>query len=280
MSSLSAIKATTHSRTLEDQAHTERHRDILVLILSHLQSNGYIDTATALLHETRSLESLARYEVADNIDLMQILKEFDEYYKMRNGRRPVFCRSSQNNQMMTTSSDEVSRKQQHPRNSKRRSTRGDTRGRGSTDHTALPPLSTNQATPSTTKPLRSRKRSLQGEEKYGGDTALTDPGVTGFSLNSDSIHHHTTTHHDTEPLRHSLKPMPNFDGDPELRTLALSIRRDIVEECPPVAWNDIVGLDDAKRLLKEAIILPRKYPQLFTGLRSPWKSVLLYGLPG
>ena len=279
MSSLSAIKATTHSRSLEDQAHTERHRDILVLILSHLQSNGYIDTATALLHETRSIESLARYEVADNIDLVQVLKEYDEYYKMRNGRRPVFCRSSQNNQMMN-GSDEVPRKQQ--RNSKRRSTRGDTRGRGSTDHTTtLPPLSTNQATPSTTKPLRSRKRalSLQGEEKCCGEPASTDTGVMGFSLNSDSVHR-TATHHDTEPLRHSLKPMPNFNGDPELRALAQSIRRDIVEECPRVAWSDIVGLDDAKRLLKEAIILPRKYPQLFTGLRSPWKSVLLYGLPG
>ncbi|KAL7548711.1 hypothetical protein ACHAWF_011980 [Thalassiosira exigua] len=33
-------------------------------------------------------------------------------------------------------------------------------------------------------------------------------------------------------------------------------------------------------MLKEAIILPRKYPQLFTGLRSPWKSALLYGMPG
>jgi katanin p60 ATPase-containing subunit A1 len=32
--------------------------------------------------------------------------------------------------------------------------------------------------------------------------------------------------------------------------------------------------------LKEAIILPRKYPELFTGLRSPWKSVLLHGSPG
>ena len=41
-----------------------------------------------------------------------------------------------------------------------------------------------------------------------------------------------------------------------------------------------MGLDEAKRLLKEAIILPQKYPQLFTGLRSPWKSVLLYGTPG
>lgn len=28
------------------------------------------------------------------------------------------------------------------------------------------------------------------------------------------------------------------------------------------------------------LVLPRMYPELFTGIRSPWKSVLLYGLPG
>jgi len=32
-----------------------------------------------------------------------------------------------------------------------------------------------------------------------------------------------------------------------------------------VTFEDIVGLDDAKRLLKEAVLLPLKYPQLFRG---------------
>ena len=38
--------------------------------------------------------------------------------------------------------------------------------------------------------------------------------------------------------------------------------------------------DDAKRLLKEAVVMPIKYPMLFQGLLSPWKGVLLYGPPG
>jgi katanin p60 ATPase-containing subunit A1 len=74
--------------------------------------------------------------------------------------------------------------------------------------------------------------------------------------------------------------MPNFDGDSELRSLAMIIRRDIVQENPLVHWNEIVGLEDAKSLLHETIILPRKYPELFTGIRSPWKGILLYGMPG
>ena len=36
---------------------------------------------------------------------------------------------------------------------------------------------------------------------------------------------------------------------------------DIYAENPNVRWEDIVGLEDAKRLLKEAVVMPIKYPQ-------------------
>jgi vacuolar protein-sorting-associated protein 4 len=52
----------------------------------------------------------------------------------------------------------------------------------------------------------------------------------------------------------------------------------IVAEKPNVKWDDVAGLEGAKEALKEAVILPLKFPQLFTGSRTPWAGILLYGV--
>lgn len=82
------------------------------------------------------------------------------------------------------------------------------------------------------------------------------------------------------PAGSLLKPLPSFSTNPELRELAAIVSRDIYQHNPNVRWDDVVELLDAKRLLKEAVVMPIKYPQLFTGLLSPWRGILLFGPPG
>ncbi|MCL8600370.1 AAA family ATPase, partial [Proteus mirabilis] len=73
--------------------------------------------------------------------------------------------------------------------------------------------------------------------------------------------------------------LPPFESA-EMRTLAESLSRDIIRGNPDVKWESIKGLENAKRLLKEAVVMPIKYPKYFTGLLSPWKGILLFGPPG
>jgi len=77
----------------------------------------------------------------------------------------------------------------------------------------------------------------------------------------------------------TLKPLPNF-GSTQLNELASIITRDIFSSNPNVRWSSIAELDSAKQLLQEAVVMPIRFPQFFTGLLSPWKGILLYGPPG
>ena len=70
---------------------------------------------------------------------------------------------------------------------------------------------------------------------------------------------------------------PFTNGDPKL---IASIESDMLEGVRKVDWDAIGGLASAKKLLNEAVVLPLLIPDFFTGIREPWKGVLLFGPPG
>ncbi|XP_058117892.1 vacuolar protein sorting-associated protein 4-like [Anopheles ziemanni] len=69
-------------------------------------------------------------------------------------------------------------------------------------------------------------------------------------------------------------------GEPAKKKPQVKLEGAIVIEKPHVKWSDVAGLEGAKTVLKEAVILPLKFPYLFTGKRLPWKGILLFGPPG
>ncbi|KAH9263343.1 hypothetical protein BASA83_013280 [Batrachochytrium salamandrivorans] len=72
----------------------------------------------------------------------------------------------------------------------------------------------------------------------------------------------------------------NKKVDSETKKLKDALSGAILQEKPNVHWDDIAGLEGAKEALKEAVILPIRFPHLFTGKRTPWRGILLYGPPG
>ena len=55
---------------------------------------------------------------------------------------------------------------------------------------------------------------------------------------------------------------------------------EVLEPSGRLTMDDVIGHSDAKNALREMILLPAIRPDLFTGIRSPPKGLLLYGPPG
>ena len=66
-----------------------------------------------------------------------------------------------------------------------------------------------------------------------------------------------------------------------LKEVEPSAIREVFTEIPDVKWDDVGGLAEVKRVLKETIEWPLKYGKLFEHAKtSPSKGILLHGPPG
>ncbi|KAL6582514.1 Cell division control protein 48 B [Orobanche minor] len=91
----------------------------------------------------------------------------------------------------------------------------------------------------------------------------------------------------------AVKRSSNADGEANVCSLLMedwknarsrvgpSITRGFTVEIPKVSWDDIGGLNDLKKKLKQAVELPLKHSDAFTRLGiSPVRGILLHGPPG
>ncbi|XP_063036289.1 katanin p60 ATPase-containing subunit A-like 2 isoform X5 [Melospiza melodia melodia] len=292
-----ALKTTHQAREAEEMRTEARRKNLLILILHYLMEKGYVDAANALEQETKL--GLRGFEVCDNIDLETILMEYESYYFVKFQKYPKITKkvldTAENKQQLRSggrarrtaaSSLNVPRvKQQTVQRSVSKTSAGST---------AEPKSSTKESPRQNSDGADTLDQSdfglsISGIGKTGGDSSHPRKGQIidyrkmiqdavrvppdGIPLNSLNC--------DPDPSERLLKPLSAFTGmTGEMRELAVVVNKDIYLHKPNVKWDDIIGLDAAKRLVKEAVVYPIKYPELFTGILSPWKGLLLYGPPG
>nr|XP_043639709.1 ATPase family AAA domain-containing protein FIGL1-like [Erigeron canadensis] len=73
-------------------------------------------------------------------------------------------------------------------------------------------------------------------------------------------------------LPQKLKSIPVY--------LIEKICNEIMDGDPNIQWDDIAGLEHAKKCVNEMVILPMLRPDIFTGCRSTGRGLLLFGPPG
>ncbi|EGR32599.1 hypothetical protein IMG5_076290 [Ichthyophthirius multifiliis] len=253
---LAKIKSESESRMNEEKKIHDRKRNIIVLILRYLANIGYIDSCSKI--STESHIGLDQWDVADNIDLYQIVTEFEHYYELKFGKyiklvRKVtseknpasFPKITQNNKVLQSANSQKIQQQENNIQS--------------------------------TKQIQKRNTintSITNEQQINSTPQIEIQGQSAFQKTKEE--EQTQNFFDVRVL----KGMPDFGDVQELKELAAYLQRDIVVENPNCKFKDIVGLEDAKRLLKEAVLIPLKYPHFFTGILEPWRGVLLYGPPG
>lgn len=230
----------TTVRNIEEKVQKERKTNLLVVVREFLAEEGYIDTLKCFENETRLSKDFA---LCDNVDLSTILEEFESYYFVRFKKYPKITKKVKSEQ------NDVKVKE------KRRVVK-------------------QRSEPSGLCMERSAEKSM---EKSGEQTMVNDFfKVESCGAKGD----HSRVVEEIQTLKF-WRGLGSFEGfSHEWKTFADVIAREVIDRNLNVKWNDVVGLEAAKQHLREAIVYPMKYPELFSGIMTPWKGLLLYGPSG
>ena len=271
-------KGDYESRQKMEKKDNERKKNILILIHQYLINVGFPDSA-AKLSEESNLE-LENYSVADNMDLLLIIREYEDYYYMKFGKNPIFSHKISDGKMGGPL-PKINNGRGKSKNGI--STNQGVRKKGP----QTPGINNNSGKRIEVSALNNKSNNNQNNQD--GNELKLELNINPFKPNNIKRQgkNNSQTTNDTDDKfsfndhKESilLKPLPP-DLTEDLRELATLIKREIILENPNVSFKDIIGLETAKNIIEEALLWPMKYPQFFTGLLEPWKGILLFGPPG
>ncbi|XP_058453559.1 katanin p60 ATPase-containing subunit A-like 2 [Malaya genurostris] len=240
----------------------ERRRNILYLMANYLSIVGLEQTRRTLLDETHLTEE---FLVCDNIDLDTIYQEYCSYYQLKFGKQPHVVKKNELYALQAP----LAQPQRKQSGYKKR------------QQPAMKPM-----------PLTPCRPEPEAENE------IKDLGSRIVVSQLSTSPHLATSNNCAEPVIKPEKPVENShtiavkeqnvkpfirlheNFTSEWKDFADIVCRDLIKKDLHHRWNQVKGLDTAIKLLKESVITPLQYPQLFVGLAKPWRCVLLHGPPG
>ena len=276
-------KGDYESRQKMEKKDNERKKNILILIHQYLINIGFQDSAYKLNEESNlDLES---YSVADNMDLLLIIREYEDYYYMKFGKNPIFSHRTSDGKMggplpKINNNRGKSKNVVSSQGTRRKGSQ--TSGVNNNNNNFGKKIDVNSLNNKSNNNNNNQNNINGNELKLELDINPIKPSnIKKVGKNNSQTTNETDDKYSFNDHKESilLKPLPP-DLPEDMRILASLIKREIILENPNVSFKDIVGLDTAKTIIEEALLWPMKYPQFFTGLLEPWKGILLFGPPG
>ncbi|XP_039498673.1 katanin p60 ATPase-containing subunit A-like 2 [Drosophila santomea] len=223
-----------------------RRRNILYLMHRYLVENGYYASAESLKTEGRLSDE---YELCDNIDLDAMYLEYASFYNMKFGKYPKILK-----RMGAKIKVDVGGKAQEKPAAKELPKKAPPTD-ASLANWHIGVGAATQAALSNEQPLQIKKMETATESN-------------GQESNACEIEH------------------GHLGGDDVLfssmdwQSLAELVKTSILQENIKIKWSDVCGNHRAIELIKEAVLTPIEFPQLFAHGLKPWRSLLLHGPPG